>query len=71
MDSSLCPLCGRANRCAQLQPQVAASPCWCFTARIAPEVLQRVPPDQRDQSCLCPDCAQGIQDKKAGTEAVD
>ncbi|MES2821626.1 MAG: cysteine-rich CWC family protein [Pseudomonadota bacterium] len=59
MNDRLCPLCGRLNRCAQADPQTAHLPCWCFSQRIDPGVLERLPEAARDLSCLCPDCSRG------------
>jgi len=35
-----CPLCGGPNECGLA---AGRSECWCFEAKIAPEVLERVP----------------------------
>ena len=31
--------------------------CWCFHVPIAPQVLEALPAEARDQACLCPRCA--------------
>lgn len=54
-----CPLCGRPNRCGQADPASRDQPCWCFSAEIAAEALQRIPEAARGRSCLCADCARG------------
>ncbi|MHA6492789.1 cysteine-rich CWC family protein [Pseudomonas borbori] len=59
-DSNTCPLCGHANQCAQARSTEPVSDCWCFAATIAPEALDRLPTEQRNQACLCPGCAQGL-----------
>lgn len=53
--SSSCPLCGGANECGIAEGK---STCWCFSATIAPEVLARVPEDQRNVNCICRTCAE-------------
>jgi hypothetical protein len=50
-----CPLCGAANNCGIALGQTT---CWCFSAAIPPEVLARVPVDQRNQVCVCRQCAE-------------
>lgn len=52
-----CPLCGGLNQCAPAQTGDLTSDCWCRTARIAPEVLARIPADQKMKACLCQACA--------------
>ena len=54
-----CPLCGGFNQCVPAQTGELGADCWCRTTRIAPEVLARVPADQRMKACLCPACAAG------------
>jgi len=50
-----CPLCGGANECGSA---AGKSTCWCYSATIAPEVLARVPEDQRNINCICRACAE-------------
>ncbi|MGL4319034.1 MAG: cysteine-rich CWC family protein [Pseudomonas sp.] len=59
-DSRRCPRCGQLNSCAQAGQQEAVEDCWCFHQPIAPDVLDSLPVEQRDQACLCPRCAQGL-----------
>ncbi|EJL05569.1 MULTISPECIES: cysteine-rich CWC family protein [Pseudomonas] len=54
----LCPACGGANDCTLANPKTADRPCWCFSVSIDPAVLEALPAELRDQSCLCPRCAQ-------------
>lgn len=60
LDPSRCPRCGQSNRCAQLDPNPDATPCWCFEVVIDPRVLQTLPTEQRDSACLCPRCAASL-----------
>lgn len=50
-----CPLCGQSNGCAVAQGLPAAQ-CWCMTADIDPQALQRLAPAERGQRCICPAC---------------
>lgn len=62
VDAGHCPLCGADNRCAMQAPRTdAAAPpaCWCMVTHIAPGVLDRIPPAQRGQACICAQCAKG------------
>ena len=52
--AGVCPLCGHDNACGLVAGNTT---CWCFEAKIAAEVLDRVPPEARDRSCICPSCA--------------
>jgi Cysteine-rich CWC len=53
---SVCPLCGGPNDCA-LEAGKRIEDCWCFTAKIAQDVLERIPADHRGKTCICPNCA--------------
>ena len=55
---SQCPACGASNTCTLADPRTATQPCWCFSVSIAPAVLAALPPELRNQACLCPSCAQ-------------
>jgi hypothetical protein len=51
-----CPLCGGPNECGLA---AGKSECWCFEAKIAPEVLERVPKEAKGKVCVCAKCAGG------------
>jgi hypothetical protein len=53
-----CPACGASNHCTLADPRTVARPCWCFSVSIDPAVLEALPAELRDKSCLCPRCAQ-------------
>ncbi|WP_130433978.1 cysteine-rich CWC family protein [Rivibacter subsaxonicus] len=52
-----CPVCGGPNGCAPAASGSFESACWCASLRIAPAVLDVLPPAQRGAACLCRDCA--------------
>lgn len=54
-----CPLCGQTNQCA-VAAGLPPEHCWCMQARIAPEVLERIAPEQRRLACVCPTCGQDL-----------
>lgn len=58
-NTKACPLCGGDNNCAMTQPGQTVADCWCLTASISPEALERVPEEQINQTCICQACATG------------
>jgi len=52
----LCPLCGQENDCALANGRPIES-CWCFTAEISRQALERIPEAARGVACLCASCA--------------
>jgi len=56
-DTQHCPACGALNHCSLADPRSATQRCWCHDVRIDPAVLQALPAELRDLSCLCPRCA--------------
>ncbi|RTL02755.1 MAG: hypothetical protein EKK59_01315 [Neisseriaceae bacterium] len=57
LPNQTCPLCGGLNQCVPAQSGSFDQPCWCTQATFSAELLARVPPEQRQQSCICPRCA--------------
>ncbi|MCG6577669.1 helicase [Pseudomonas sp. AF32] len=55
--SDLCPACGAPNDCSLANPITADRACWCYGVNIDPAVLEALPAELRDKSCLCPRCA--------------
>lgn len=55
-DTTKCPLCGDANRCAVAAGQDAES-CWCMSVTMNPDVLAAIPPKARGRVCICARCA--------------
>ncbi|WPC06247.1 cysteine-rich CWC family protein [Pseudomonas benzenivorans] len=58
--TSVCPLCGQRNQCAQAGSPTPVQQCWCFDTAVRRDVLERLPAAQRNLACLCPRCAQGL-----------
>ena len=52
-----CPLCGGPNECGLA---AGKSECWCFEAKIAPEVLERVPEEAKGKVCVCRGCGVAV-----------
>lgn len=45
-----CPLCGKDNNCRQ------SKECWCHSATIPKELLDKVPEDKKGKACICKSC---------------
>jgi len=58
LPNHVCPLCGEPNDCAPARTGSFDTPCWCATVTIRAETLARIPPGQRNRSCLCRRCAE-------------
>jgi hypothetical protein len=48
-----CLLCGGPNLCGMAAGQ---TDCWCFTARVPQALLDQLPPESRNLSCICQRC---------------
>ena len=61
-------LCGEPNHCG-----VAAgrSACWCFTATVPQALLETLPPDQRNLSCICQVCIASFEQQHRLDGAAD
>jgi len=55
IDTTRCPLCHEANRCASAAGDAAR--CWCMSAEIPKQALQLVPDELKGRSCICQACA--------------
>jgi len=51
-----CPLCGQLNDCQLCTSAAYKGPCWCAQVEIPEALLAQVPPDRRNQTCLCRTC---------------
>ena len=56
-DNQHCPACGALTQCSLADPRSATQACWCYSAHIAPAVIQALPAELRGKACLCPRCA--------------
>jgi hypothetical protein len=60
LDTTRCPLCGQANRCAMEVERATGEkqpPCWCTQQKFDPDLLARLPESMRRKACICPACA--------------
>ncbi|MBV1959761.1 MAG: cysteine-rich CWC family protein [Pseudomonadales bacterium] len=50
-----CPICDQRNGCGLEEGQ---SPCWCMADDIefSEQLLEQVPDQLRDESCICENC---------------
>ncbi|MDN7142502.1 cysteine-rich CWC family protein [Pseudomonas sp. JQ170] len=70
-DPQHCPACGASNRCSLADPRTAATACWCYGVSIDPKVLEALPAELRNKACLCPACAQVLEQLDAAKAARD
>ena len=56
LDLTRCPICGEPNDCSMATSDGAVD-CWCYSAEISDDVLERVPADRRGLVCVCARCA--------------
>jgi hypothetical protein len=72
INKSLCPLCGKANKCAiEIEKVTGAkqAACWCVGMDFSADLLARVPTTAQGQSCICAACAQ--QSLGKGVQTLD
>lgn len=68
---NLCPACGARNDCSLADPRTADQACWCYAVTIDPAVLEALPAELRDQSCLCPRCARVEAQLQATRQSIE
>ncbi|MFZ4550963.1 MAG: cysteine-rich CWC family protein [Aquabacterium sp.] len=57
-----CPICGGPNACTPASCGDLSQPCWCRTVHFPPSLLDRVPPSQEGQACICQACVREADD---------
>lgn len=55
-DTAVCPLCGGLNACSLVVSAESSEPCWCESIVVPQEVLDRIPQEARNKSCVCREC---------------
>ncbi|BCM24561.1 cysteine-rich CWC family protein [Methyloradius palustris] len=53
----LCPICNEINGCAIASTGDLQAQCWCKQQNISIDVIAKVPESERNQSCICMNCA--------------
>lgn len=56
LNARACPLCDQENLCGLA---AGKSKCWCFYAKLDPDVAELVKRRELDAVCLCQACASG------------
>jgi len=56
LDTAKCPLCGKPNDCQLCTAVSYKGPCWCAKIKFPEELLARLSPETRNQSCICIHC---------------
>ena len=60
LDPTACPLCGKPNLCAmeiERTTGVKQESCWCTQLDFSDELLDQVPAEAQNLSCICADCS--------------
>jgi hypothetical protein len=65
IDPAVCATCGEPNACGLSQGK---SDCWCFSVKIEPEALARIPLEKKNLACICPRCAAAAASTRVGSE---
>jgi Cysteine-rich CWC len=60
MNKNECPLCGKNNLCALTIAEGSIDDCWCKITPVPKKILDKIPAKERNQRCICPNCAQQI-----------
>jgi hypothetical protein len=59
-DSSVCPLCQGANRCAAATKasgeQSSIKHCWCFRVQFPANIIDDIPQSAKRKACICAQC---------------
>ena len=61
INQSLCPLCGKTNRCAveiETETRQKQPPCWCVTQDFSANLLATLPKEAQGTACICKACAE-------------
>ncbi|MGH7990405.1 MAG: cysteine-rich CWC family protein, partial [Limisphaerales bacterium] len=70
MDAAHCPLCGQPNDCQLCTVAAYKGQCWCAQVAMPDALLAQVPPDLRNQTCICRDCVMKFHRSHANKVAV-
>ncbi|MCY0963939.1 cysteine-rich CWC family protein [Parathalassolituus penaei] len=70
LNNTSCPLCGQHNQCAAALKNSFDVECWCRDAEFPPELLAKIPEEQRRVSCVCPACV-GYVGVPGGVQGFD
>ncbi|HEY0269203.1 MAG TPA: cysteine-rich CWC family protein [Methyloradius sp.] len=62
----LCPVCNGTNGCAIASTGDLQAQCWCKQQKIPLNVLAEIPEAERNQSCICVNCASSLVLESAG-----
>jgi len=69
IDASICPLCDAPNHCTMAGcNKKSNAPCWCKTEQFPQELLDQVPEDRKNRTCICSKCLQSFTKKDAVSE---
>ncbi|WP_145074451.1 cysteine-rich CWC family protein [Poriferisphaera corsica] len=58
----ICPLCSKPNNC--YLHQTDAGECWCVSATIPQDLLDQIPDQYINKSCICKTCIDNYNNTK-------
>jgi len=58
LDTSICPLCGGDNGCPLAVSAESSGSCWCESLTIPRGLLDKLPIEARNRSCICRNCVE-------------
>lgn len=56
-DPKLCPLCTRPNECGMAAQRET---CWCFSVKVDPAALEKIPAEAKGKACVCQACGVAV-----------
>ncbi len=62
IEKGKCPICGKTNQCAITLGE-EPSTCWCMTTKIPKDLLNNIPDEYRNISCVCKECVKNYVKK--------
>lgn len=63
----ICPLCGKPNHCAFVDPAGYKGGCWCDELKIPQELLDAIPTHLYGKACICKECIEKFYRQKASS----
>jgi len=71
-DPTICPLCGKNNRCGMAQSSGNDQPCWCMSGEFSfpDSLLNEVTDAAKNKACICRECASRHHELKTDASRV-
>ncbi|MBI9012741.1 MAG: cysteine-rich CWC family protein [Clostridiales bacterium] len=62
IEKGKCPICGKNNGCAMVAGTDPYA-CWCMTTLVPKDLLNHIPEEYRNKSCICKECTTNYNKK--------